>query len=205
MIKEKIKIYAIDLGYGNKRSIQSLFENIQADLEWKSEPPKTSTGKEIFILCGVGSAGTAMDQMKQSGWLEFIQNTQRPVIGFCLGFQMMFEFLEEEGIHHGIGAFQGQVKKLDSSYVQQTRIPHTGWSKVSWNAKSSFILSDLDFYYAHSYAVENSRDAIAHSYGFVSAALKNNFLGFQFHPELSDQNGLQLMKESLSWALSYQQ
>jgi len=150
------------------------------------------------IIPGVGEAGSALRYIREKKLDTAIKNLKVPVLGICLGMQIMFEHMEEGGVP-GIGIMEGSIKKFPSG----NKIPHTGWNTVYSLKDSLFneIGENSAFYFVHSYYAKNSLHSIALSnYGkeFASAVRKRNFYGVQFHPEKSGKNGEKILQNFFS-------
>ena len=201
----------IDHGYANIGSLTNTISN----LGFKACPIKSIDQIDKynylrgFILPGVGSFGCAMRSLRQrkldSLIFKFLEN-KIPLMGICLGMQMLAEISEEDSYQEkGLGIFEGTIRKLDSSYGN---VPHIAWSPtfaIDSEKKISFS-ENLNgvFYYIHSYIVvlkDNSFDFAFFGHGSlkVTAAIyKKGILGLQFHPEKSQQDGLVLIKNYFS-------
>lgn len=152
-----------------------------------------STGNpQILILPGVGSFGSAVKTLRESRWdrlvLDWVHHG-RPLIGICLGMQLLFQRSLEDGEHQGLGIFQGTVEPYRGN-----RSIHMGWDRVRW-LHSPPALSDGAFYFVHRYCCYQLDDAwgTADPIPFVAAARRGSVMGFQFHPERSGANGLELL------------
>lgn len=198
-------IKIIDYGLGNIRAFLNVYKglNIPASVARSAEDLMDA---DRLILPGVGSFDHAMDLLKQSGMREaldeLVLNQAIPILGVCVGMQMMAE-RSEEGILDGLGWIQGSVRKL-SEAEGKTRLllPHMGWNDVLPLASSGLFAGlehDARFYFLHSYYFdcESSGTALAESdYGlrFACAVHLSNIYGVQFHPEKSHQYGTRLLK-----------
>lgn len=145
------------------------------------------------ILPGVGQASAALSNLRQTGLHTKIAELGQPVLGICLGMQLMAGY-NEEGDLHGLQIFDAEVRKFPSTGV----VPHMGWNSTSW--KNDPLFQQIDpmetFYFAHSFYVTHSADTIAtteYLLPFSSALRKQNFVGVQFHPEKSGRVGEQLL------------
>ena len=194
-----MELRIIDTGYGNKKSLDTAFNRLEIPYTWVTRiDPDEENIECAYLIPGVGAAEQALKTLDRLGWTSFLKLTQKPIIGICLGFQILFETVEEGQIQNGLGLLNGHVRLLPDEFNNQARRrPHIGWNQAL-SAQSS-----KDFYFAHSYAPATSQDAQAMTDDFVSIAQKNNVLGFQFHPEISGSEGLQLLKETWQWCKSY--
>ena len=198
-------ITIIDYGLGNIKAFLNVYKrlNIQVAIAHQKEDLKNVSK---IILPGVGAFDHAMNLLKQSGMKEsldeLVLGRQIPVIGICVGMQILANS-SEEGVLPGLGWIDGVVKKFDvTNLSHKTHLPHMGWNNVV-PSTDHFLLNGLSetsrFYFLHSYCFfcNNEKDAIAHSeYGirFTCAVAHKNIFGVQFHPEKSHHNGVQLLK-----------
>ena len=191
-----MKTVIIDYGAGNTKSVQFALNRLGvAAILTKNVEEIRSADKVIFP--GVGHANAAMEKITEAGLEYIIPSLKQPVLGVCLGMQLMCKF-SEEGNTNGLGIFDLEVKKFGT----ENKIPQIGWNTI-FDLKSE-LLSDLNeneyMYFVHSYYVPESEFTIATaSYGLnYSAALqKNNFYGCQFHPEKSGDKGELILKNFL--------
>lgn len=155
------------------------------------------------ILPGVGAAKPAMAALKKFDLIGLLQDYQKPLVGICLGMQLLYEGSEEGNIA-GLGLIPGYIKKLTQK--KGYPIPHMGWSKIAWNPSSdkhlrAHLQDDDYFYFVHSFAALEENYQLAscrHGEKFAAIVQKNNILGIQFHPEKSATKGLQLLKNIFS-------
>ena len=152
------------------------------------------------MLPGVGSAPFAMKSINAKGLKPVLQSLSQPVIGICLGMQLLFETLEEGESVEGLGLVPGAIKALDTEDLPS---PHMGWNTLS-PVKNDPLLNDVsdgDFaYFVHSYAAEISETTLAktnYGTGFSAMVRNNNVWGCQFHPERSSKTGAQILKNFL--------
>ena len=204
----------VDYGMGNLFSISRAVEHCGHSAEITSDRKKILQADKV-ILPGVGAFGDAMKELEVSGLADALKSfieTERPLLGICLGMQILFDFSDEFGRHNGLGCIPGAVKKFNISEEKKSifKIPQIGWNKIGGHAnrecdKELFvgISSDTLFYFVHSYVcVPNNQDHIAAEtqYGpvrFCSAIRKNAIWGCQFHPEKSAEAGLRVYSNFL--------
>lgn len=187
----------IDYDAGNVRSLQFALERlgVESVLTADSEVIKTA---EKVIFPGQGAAGSAMEKLQQTGLDQLIPNLQQPVLGICLGMQLLCD-ATEEGDVKGLGIVSGKVIR----FSDQVKVPQMGWNTISKLQTTLFKgINEEDFMYlVHSYYVPLLPETIAQSDydGAYSVALqKDNFYGVQFHPEKSSTAGSQLLQNFLA-------
>jgi len=189
-------VVIVNYGAGNIKSIQFAFKRLGVDaiLSDNSELIKTA---DKVIFPGVGEASTAMHMLKQSGLDKIIPKLKQPVLGICLGMQLMCKHTEE-GNTKGLGIFDVNVKR----FTNMVKVPQMGWNTI-YNLKSNlfnYINENEYMYLVHSYYAELSHEAISttnYQLEFTTALQQNNFYGVQFHPEKSSYAGEQLLKNFL--------
>jgi imidazole glycerol-phosphate synthase subunit HisH len=193
-------IGVVDYGVGNLRSVEKAFEATGAEVRVTSDEGALDECSGI-VLPGVGAFGAAMDRLRESGLDRFVLRAAadgRPMLGLCVGLQMLFEEGLEFGRHAGLGLLPGRVLRFPDSVGV---VPHMGWNNVRPEADHPLfegIAPDSYFYFVHSYYVEagDEADVLATSeYGFRFAAVcgRGNIAGAQFHPEKSQDVGLRLL------------
>jgi glutamine amidotransferase len=193
-------IGVIDYGVGNLRSVEKAFEATGAEVCMTSDEGMLDecTG---LVLPGVGAFGAAMDRLRESGLDRFVLRAAadgRPVLGLCVGLQMLFDEGLEFGRHAGLGLLPGRVVRFPDSVGV---VPHMGWNAVRparAHALFDGIAPDSYFYFVHSYYVEAEEEdeVLATSeYGirFASVCGRGSVFGVQFHPEKSQDVGLRLL------------
>ena len=187
----------IDYDAGNVRSLQFALERlgVESVLTADSEVIKTA---EKVIFPGQGAAGSAMEKLQQTGLDQLIPTLQQPVLGICLGMQLLCD-ATEEGDVKGLGIVSGKVIR----FSDQVKVPQMGWNTISKLQTALFKgIKEEDFMYlVHSYYVPLLPETIAQSDydGAYSVALqKDNFYGVQFHPEKSSTAGSQLLQNFLA-------
>ena len=204
----------IDYGVGNLRSVGQAFVHVGA------EPRLVSTADEVLaadrlVLPGVGAFGRAMEELRARGLIEPIRDyaaTNRPLLGICLGMQMMLDRSEEFGVHDGIGLIPGDVREIRATGVdgRPHKIPHIGWSPLIPSAganRPDAFLTEAEHgayvYFIHSFAAHPMDDAhvVAHclydGIQIPAVVQKGRTIGCQFHPEKSAEVGLALIQRFL--------
>ncbi|MBE7438847.1 MAG: imidazole glycerol phosphate synthase subunit HisH [Spirochaetales bacterium] len=203
------KVLIIDYSAGNLFSVARAFEYLNCGVQLVQNP-FTPSEADLMVLPGVGAFGEGMRRLREQGLIEPIRlfaASGKPVLGICLGMQMLFSSSEEFGLHEGLNLIPGRVLKLP---VQPgLKIPHIGWKSVEPIDENSpgwergllnGYPSQRDFYFVHSFAPR--ADDPAHAVGmtrfgdyrFCSVAKRNNVHGTQFHPEKSKEAGLTLLQ-----------
>jgi len=190
----------IDYNVGNLHNLKNAldFSGIENKLVTKADEVKKA---DRILLPGVGAFAPAMDHLKQSGMLEALHekvNSGTPILGVCVGAQLLMDNSEEDGIHEGLGLIHGKVKR----FSHELKIPQIGWNSVT-QQKNNLLFKDVSdemhFYFVHSYHFEPEKfDHILgttnYGYDFASVVCKDNLWGVQFHPEKSQNAGLQLLQ-----------
>lgn len=191
-----MKIVIIDYGAGNIQSIKFAIRRLGHQAVLSSDIGEIQDADKV-IFPGVGEASSAMNKLIASGLNRIIPELQQPVLGICLGMQLMCNS-SEEGMTKGLGIFDTQVVK----FSQQVKVPQIGWNQIS--ALKSELFKEVDenehIYLVHSFYAPLCQETIAESfYGLrYSAALnRNNFYGTQFHPEKSSTVGERILKNFL--------
>lgn len=184
----------IDYGASNTQSVMNALSKLEIPYFLSNNPTELSSADRL-ILPGVGHARTALKTILRNSLADFIINESRPLLGICLGMQLLCEW-SEEGNTECLGIADGNVKLFDSS---KAKVPAMGWNQLKHSNHALFknIEQDSYFYFVHSYYVPKNAQTIASAtYGLEYAATiqKDNFYGVQFHPEKSGKVGLQLLK-----------
>lgn len=203
-----MRIGIINYGMGNLGSIHNALESLGAD-PFIADSPDLLSSADSVILPGVGAFSAAIWNLKESGWISAIEqavHNQRPLLGICLGMQLLFSTGYEGGLCDGLKLIDGQVKLIKSD-DDSLRVPHVGWNEVCYTAVSPLFIGipdRSDFYFVHSYAAVavNEEDVIARTpYGheFVVAVRRGNVFGVQFHPEKSSIPGRKLLQNFLEY------
>jgi len=189
----------VDYHLNNLRSVQKAFEKVGGQA-FISDDPKELRKAEKLVLPGVGAFGQAMENLRTMGLEEILKDhaaSARPLLGICLGMQLLFTKSYELGSFEGLGFIEGEVKLFPST----VKVPHMGWNQVEI-VRQSPLLKDVEdksfVYFVHSYYVEPKGNVTLTQteYGsrFSSIIQQNNIFGIQFHPEKSQRTGLQLLK-----------
>jgi imidazole glycerol-phosphate synthase subunit HisH len=201
-----MSVLIIDYGMGNLGSVRRSFEECGADVQILRDPQEFN-GSSRVVLPGVGAFKDGMEHLENRGWVDFINRVieeKIPLLGICLGMQLLAEKGYEGGQVSGLGIIRGEVVRMDPQ-SEEERIPHVGWDDVCVTQPTS-LFSDIpcgsDFYFVHSYhfAPECADHIIAttpYCGGVVSAVQKNNVFGVQFHPEKSSKPGRKMLKNFL--------
>ena len=192
-------IAILDYGMGNLRSVQKAFEYLGADARIVSAPAEAD-GAARLVLPGVGAFRDAAERLRASGLDEALLRAVRagkPVLGICLGMQLMFARSEENGSYEGLGLFPGTITRLPAPGL---KIPHMGWNTIATRACPLWEAGEEKcVYFVHSYcAAEISEDwtAAVCAYGtpFSAAVCRDNVMATQFHPEKSGAAGLEMLR-----------
>jgi glutamine amidotransferase len=193
------RICILDYGMGNLRSVEKALEHVGATATIASDAA-TVRAADGLILPGVGAFPKAMAGVRELGLDELISERREegvPILGICLGLQLLFDSTTELGGAEGLGLLPGEVTALDAPGL---KVPHIGWSPVRWERESRLaegIESETPFYHVHSFAPRpRPADLLGSAvYGsrFASVAESDNVFGVQFHPEKSSAAGLRLL------------
>jgi glutamine amidotransferase len=197
----------VDYGVGNLASVRNAFDQLGYDAKVCSAPAKLSDFERV-ILPGVGSFRMAMEVLNSTGWssaLRLFAFSGKPMLGICLGMQLLFDIGDEHGPAAGLGLIPGRVVRL--SPTPPNRVPHVGWNnlvKIKPHPLFRGVKPQVDFYFVHSYhcVLEDSEAATATcDFGgeFVAAVAKHNVAGMQFHPEKSQPSGMRILENFAEW------
>ncbi|MFA5829115.1 MAG: imidazole glycerol phosphate synthase subunit HisH [Candidatus Gracilibacteria bacterium] len=188
-------IAIIDYGAGNLQSVANALKKLGEPFEVVRKPAELSKAQKV-IFPGQGAAGSAMQVLLESGFIEAIPKLTMPFLGICLGMQLLANFSEEDNTQC-LGIIPGRVKKMKISL----KVPHVGWNKVAINQRSPLVEglnNNSYFYFVHSYYFDAPQENIfgqtLYEIDFPSIVQKENFYGVQFHPEKSGEAGFQLLR-----------
>jgi len=200
------EVAIIDVGIGNIGSVFNAIYALGYDPEVIQDPDLLSEFDRV-ILPGVGNFGAAIGKMESRGFIESIREfslSGRPVLGVCLGMQLLLGKSEESPAVQGLGLIPGEVRSFDcdSDYP----VPHMGWNDIAFAQQEHPIFEDVqdhrDFYFVHSYyACVDDRFVLASAFypnSFAAVIANDNVIGMQFHPEKSQVNGLKLLENFMS-------
>lgn len=205
-------IAVIDYDIGNVRSILEAFKNQSADVILTNDEGEILKANGI-IIPGVGSFSQGMENLKKYGLVKTIKKfvtTNRPLLGICLGMQLLFEESEEFGNNKGLGIISGKVIELPTKDHKNEKLPHVSWNEINsktitWkNTILENIEEGMDMYFVHSFVAqpkdENNILSITEysNYNFCSSIKKGNIYGCQYHPEKSGPSGLKIISNFIS-------
>jgi glutamine amidotransferase len=195
------RICILDYGMGNLRSVEKALERVGATTEISAEVARAEDADGL-VLPGVGAFPAAMSRVRRLGFDRLARewvDAGRPLLGICLGMQLLFEFSDENGGDEGIGVLEGQVRGLEAPGL---KVPHIGWEPVRWERESALAPDGLGpetpFYFVHSFAAHPPRRedvAATAAWGerFACVVERERTFGVQFHPEKSSTAGLRLL------------
>jgi glutamine amidotransferase len=190
----------IDTSTANIASVRFALERLGVEPILARDPDEAARAERL-ILPGVGAAGPAMATLRARGWTERLQDDVRPLLGVCLGMQLLFDHSEESGADL-LGLIPGQVRRLDPGSAGPW--PHMGWNTLEFDAQAHALLEGVEagsrVYFVHGFAVEPGPFAIATTrYGapVTAIAAKGRVMGCQFHPERSSRPGAQILSNFL--------
>lgn len=196
-------IAIIDYGVGNLFSLVSSFKAIGVDAVVTDREEVIRTADKL-ILPGVGAFGDARRKLAETGMDKLVMQEAakgKPIMGICLGMQLLFEKGNEYGVHEGLGLLGGEVVPMEGVVPSDYKIPHIGWNSLIFKQDNPLFryIKDGDFaYFVHSYYVKNCDDSLLATteYGpeLTAAVAKGNIYGCQFHPEKSGEVGLNILR-----------
>jgi glutamine amidotransferase len=199
-----VRVVLADYGAGNLRSVGSAFARAGAETSITVDPAEVREA-QLAVIAGVGHVESAARGLELNGLDEAIRDrvaAGRPVLGICVGMQLLFGASDEGG--SGMEILNGLVRR-----VQAPRVPHMGWNTLEVTRTSLLVdgLEGEDVYFAHSYAVEPTDDGVVvavadHGGRIVAAVQEGAVAGVQFHPERSAQAGARILENALAWSRS---
>ena len=189
-------IAIVDYGVGNVRSVERALAHVGAQPKLTADPSELERADGL-VLPGVGAFAPALEKLAAGGLgrrIVELANAGKPLLGVCLGYQLLFEESMEHGRHQGLGLLPGRVVEIKES----PRLPVIGWCRLAKSHEAVLLQGIKDrsyFYFVHSYTPESSDSAIAWSeFSPAAAAARGNVMGTQFHPEMSGADGLRVYK-----------
>ena len=192
----------IDAGGANLASVRWALERLGARVTVSADPRALARAERI-VLPGVGAAAAAMTRLRAAGLVEPLRALAAPLLGICLGMQLLFE-ASDEGEVEGLGLLPGRVRRLRAG--EQLRVPHTGWNRLRV-ARADPLLAGIpdgaQVYFVHAYAAPVSADTVAacrHGDEFAAVVRRGHLAGAQFHPERSAAAGARLLENFLAGA-----
>lgn len=199
-------VIVVDYGVGNLRSVTKALEFLGCQAKLTSDPDEVVKAKKL-VLPGVGAFGAGMENLRRLNLIEPIKDAVKrgtPLLGICLGLQLLFEESEEMGQHEGLKLVRGKVVRFPE--IDGIRIPHMGWNSICIRNREPLFVGVPDesmVYFVHSYfPVPEDESVVAatteHGVEFVSAIAVDNIFGTQFHPEKSSQVGLQILRNFIN-------
>jgi len=206
--RREVTIGILNLGFGNIQSLRSLLDRLgYYFVDVKSSDILIERITHL-IIPGAGDYASASEALKNSGMISKVQEffaAKKPLMGICLGMQIMTSIGFESSLSKGLDLFKGETKKMDVD--EHHRLPHVGWNAVSFLKNHPIfegIKNNVDFYFTHSYIVKNIEGAgvlgeTTYYMKFPSIIGRNNVIGTQFHPEKSLKNGMRMIDNFCQW------
>jgi glutamine amidotransferase len=202
-------IAVVDCGMGNLHSVRLAFDRLGAEVAVVQRPEELREGERI-VFPGVGAFGECVRRLRESGFAAALEaevlRKGKPLLGICLGMQVLAESGEEYGCHAGLGWIRGGVRRLRAD-GKQVKVPHVGWNDVQWQTDSPLFAQlrrPAAFYFVHGYHLTPDDPSVTaatceHGQVFTAAIQWNNVFAVQFHPEKSQRDGLRLLSNFLAW------
>ena len=200
------KIAVLDYGMGNLHSVAKAIEKVTENHQvFISRDLKLLEASDKMVIPGVGAIGDCMKAIKNLGMDDLIRrfSEEKPILGVCVGMQILLKESEESGGTNCLGLVDGILKKLNIS--EDIKVPHMGWNVVNQRISHPMfegISQNSFFYFVHSYAALDSKNKVSttdHGQEFISSVYKDNIFAVQFHPEKSQDDGLKIYKNFASW------
>ncbi len=201
------KVVIVDRANANINSLRNALLYVgNCDVIVSSDPNEIKKS-EFIVLAGVGAFGDGMADLDRKKLIDLLSeqalHIKKPFLGICLGMQMLFTISSENGEHGGLNFIEGSVDRLD--LPDRFRVPHVGWNNIEYEGETKIfenLSTDKNFYFVHSFHANCQKNNIIATvdYGqIITAAVQSeNILGFQFHPEKSQENGMVLLRNFLS-------
>ena len=196
-------IAIVDYGVGNLYSLEQSFQAIDAKVIVTADPERLKKVDKI-LLPGVGAFGDAAEKLRNTGMAEAVVEQAaagKPLMGICLGMQLLFDRGYEYGDHAGLGVIRGEVRPISEVIPKELKIPHMGWNALDFTRESKLFskIQNGDYvYFVHSYYAANCQETTIATadYGapLTAAVEKENVFGCQFHPEKSGKVGLEILR-----------
>jgi glutamine amidotransferase len=197
-------IAIVDYGIGNLGSVTKAFHHVGAQVTLTGDE-RALRAADALVLPGDGAFGASMDELRQRGLLPVLRETAtagKPLLGICIGMQLLFDESEEHGRHEGLALLPGRVRRFANDLV----VPHMGWNALT-RCRAHPLLYAIDegsyVYFVHSYYCDADDDVVLAraDYGLEFAAIvgRGNVLGVQFHPEKSQAVGLRMVANLVRW------
>lgn len=194
-----MKIGVIDYGMGNLFSVEQALKRLDVQVIVSSDVEQLDAA-DAYVLPGVGAFPDAMKRLEETGLIDFIKTTKKPLLGICLGMQLMFEESDEVAQTKGLGIFKGRIQR----FTDVTRIPHMGWNELKLKQIPAWLNNEdlpqeRHVYFVHSYyasGIDDMELIASADYEHVQVpgiVAKDNFTGMQFHPEKSGPFGVYLL------------
>jgi len=206
------RVAVIDYGMGNLHSVAKALEHAGAMRVEVTSDPAVILAADRVVLPGVGAIRDCVSELRQLGLDQVVRDVvkEKPLLGICVGMQMLFESSEENGGVDCLGLFPGKVSFFGNELYDgevRLKVPHMGWNQVKQHIDHPMwhrIDQDARFYFVHSYHAQPGKHTHVAGrchYGvdFAAAVIQDNIFATQFHPEKSHTNGLQLMQNFLAW------
>lgn len=196
----------IDYGMGNLRSVANALRHLEADVVLANSPAGVS-GADRLVLPGVGAFSDGISRLREQGWIHVLEHevfeNGTPILGVCLGMQLLIGTGTEHGEHKGLGWIPGRADRLTPG--PGVRVPHVGWNDVEPSGDAGLFsgVAHTTFYFVHSYAVVPDDPEVVtswctHGETFAASLRSGAVYGVQFHPEKSHRAGLQLLANFLA-------
>jgi len=203
------KIVIVDYGVGNLHSVYKKLSQLKVEV-FISQSPKEIAGDAKIILPGIGHFGKGIQNLKVLSLIDVLQEEvivgKKPILGICLGMQLMGLGSQEAPEENGLGWLDTEVVRFHEKDTQHFKVPHIGWNQLRIRKESALtqnISSSAEFYFSHSYHLSDINSCIVlsetdYGYPFVSAVAQDNIFGVQFHPEKSHEQGIRFFKNFLN-------